>query len=102
MQSDNGVACFVMPCRNPIFLAKQTATVDHLTNGRLLVEGPVLVTTAFGAVAVEDGAGVIELGRDALEVACTRGALRLDDAAGEEELHAGAHAVRTRARAAAR
>lgn len=74
----------------------------RLVYGRLLVEGPVLVTTAFGAVAVEDGAGVIELGRDALEVACTRGALRLDDAAGEEELHAGAHAVRTRARAAAR
>ncbi|MCC7369492.1 MAG: TIGR03619 family F420-dependent LLM class oxidoreductase [Chloroflexi bacterium] len=32
-----GIACFVMPCRNPIFLAKQTATLDHLTNGRLIV-----------------------------------------------------------------
>jgi probable F420-dependent oxidoreductase len=32
-----GIACVVMPCRNPIFLAKQTATLDHLTQGRLVV-----------------------------------------------------------------
>jgi probable F420-dependent oxidoreductase len=32
-----GVACLVMPTRNPIYAAKQTATVDHLSNGRLLV-----------------------------------------------------------------
>ena len=32
-----GVACLVMPTRNPIYAAKQTATLDHLTNGRLIV-----------------------------------------------------------------
>lgn len=32
-----GIACLVMPCRNPIYAAKQTATLDHLTNGRLIV-----------------------------------------------------------------
>ena len=32
-----GVACLVMPCRNPIYAAKQYATLDHLANGRLLV-----------------------------------------------------------------
>lgn len=32
-----GVACLVMPCRNPIYAAKQTATLDHLTGGRLIV-----------------------------------------------------------------
>jgi probable F420-dependent oxidoreductase len=32
-----GVACLVMPTRNPIYAAKQTATLDHLSNGRLLV-----------------------------------------------------------------
>src|SRR4029434_169400 len=32
-----GVACLVMPCRNPIYAAKQYSTLDHLANGRLLV-----------------------------------------------------------------
>jgi probable F420-dependent oxidoreductase len=32
-----GVACLVMPCRNPIYAAKQTATLDHLCGGRLIV-----------------------------------------------------------------
>ena len=32
-----GVACLVMPCRNPVYAAKQTATVDWLCNGRLIV-----------------------------------------------------------------
>ncbi|MFQ5850469.1 MAG: LLM class flavin-dependent oxidoreductase [Candidatus Binatia bacterium] len=32
-----GVACLVMPCRNPIYAAKQTATLDVLCNGRLIV-----------------------------------------------------------------
>ncbi|MDQ1732463.1 MAG: hypothetical protein QOK10_2622, partial [Pseudonocardiales bacterium] len=32
-----GVACLVMPTRNPIYAAKQLATVDQFTNGRLLV-----------------------------------------------------------------
>jgi len=32
-----GVACLVMPCRNPIYAAKQTATVDWLSGGRLVV-----------------------------------------------------------------
>jgi probable F420-dependent oxidoreductase len=32
-----GVACIVMPTHNPIYTAKQTATIDHLTNGRLIV-----------------------------------------------------------------
>ena len=32
-----GVACLVMPCRNPIYAAKQYATLDHLAKGRLLV-----------------------------------------------------------------
>lgn len=32
-----GVACLVLPCRNPIYAAKQTATLDHLTGGRLVV-----------------------------------------------------------------
>ncbi|QRP48660.1 LLM class flavin-dependent oxidoreductase [Amycolatopsis sp. FDAARGOS 1241] len=32
-----GVACLVMPTRNPIYAAKQTATLDHLTGGRLIV-----------------------------------------------------------------
>lgn len=32
-----GVACLVVPCRNPIYAAKQTMTLDHLTNGRLIV-----------------------------------------------------------------
>jgi probable F420-dependent oxidoreductase len=32
-----GVACLVMPTRNPIYAAKQAATVDCLSNGRLIV-----------------------------------------------------------------
>src|SRR5215475_2068917 len=28
-----GVACIVMPTHNPIYTAKQTATIDHLTGG---------------------------------------------------------------------
>jgi probable F420-dependent oxidoreductase len=32
-----GVACLVMPMRNPIYAAKQTSTLDHLSNGRLIV-----------------------------------------------------------------
>ncbi|MCU1615206.1 MAG: hypothetical protein JWO98_2746 [Frankiales bacterium] len=32
-----GVACLVMPTRNPIYAAKQAATIDHLSNGRLIV-----------------------------------------------------------------
>jgi len=32
-----GVACLVMPCRNPVYAAKQTATLDCLCNGRLIV-----------------------------------------------------------------
>ncbi len=32
-----GVACLVMPCRNPIYAAKQTATLDWLSKGRLIV-----------------------------------------------------------------
>jgi probable F420-dependent oxidoreductase len=32
-----GVACLVMPCRNPIYAAKQYATLDWLCNGRLIV-----------------------------------------------------------------
>ncbi|WP_163700729.1 LLM class flavin-dependent oxidoreductase [Mycolicibacterium agri] len=31
-----GVACLVMPTRNPIYAAKQLATLDHLTGGRLI------------------------------------------------------------------
>ena len=31
-----GVACLVMPTRNPIYAAKQLATLDHLSGGRLL------------------------------------------------------------------
>lgn len=32
-----GVACLVMPCRNPIYAAKQIATLDWLSEGRLIV-----------------------------------------------------------------
>lgn len=32
-----GIACLVMPCRNPIYAAKQTATLDNLCGGRLIV-----------------------------------------------------------------
>src|SRR6185369_16345562 len=32
-----GVACLVMPCRNPIYAAKQYATLDWLAKGRLIV-----------------------------------------------------------------
>jgi probable F420-dependent oxidoreductase len=32
-----GVACLVMPTRNPIYAAKQTSTLDHLCDGRLIV-----------------------------------------------------------------
>jgi probable F420-dependent oxidoreductase len=32
-----GVACMVMPCRNPVYLAKQAANVDLLSNGRLIL-----------------------------------------------------------------
>jgi probable F420-dependent oxidoreductase len=31
-----GVACMVVPCRNPIYAAKQIATLDHITGGRLI------------------------------------------------------------------
>ena len=34
---DLGVACMVTPCRNPIYAAKQIATLDWLANGRLIV-----------------------------------------------------------------
>ncbi|MBI2087280.1 MAG: TIGR03619 family F420-dependent LLM class oxidoreductase [Deltaproteobacteria bacterium] len=32
-----GVACLVLPCRNPVYAAKQCATLDWLCNGRLIV-----------------------------------------------------------------
>lgn len=32
-----GVACMVMPCRNPVYLAKQAANVDLLSKGRLIL-----------------------------------------------------------------
>jgi len=32
-----GVACLVLPCRNPVYAAKQTATLDRLCDGRLIV-----------------------------------------------------------------
>jgi len=32
-----GVACMVMPCRNPIYLAKQAANLDALSKGRLIL-----------------------------------------------------------------
>src|SRR5919106_5189596 len=32
-----GVACLVMPCRNPIYAAKQYSTLDWLANGPVLV-----------------------------------------------------------------
>lgn len=32
-----GVACLVMPCRNPIYAAKQAATLDWLSDGRLVL-----------------------------------------------------------------
>ncbi len=32
-----GVACMVVPCRNPVYLAKQAANVDLLSNGRLIL-----------------------------------------------------------------
>lgn len=34
---DLGIACLVMPTRNPIYAAKQLATLDHLSDGRLIV-----------------------------------------------------------------
>jgi probable F420-dependent oxidoreductase len=34
---DLGIACLVMPTRNPIYAAKQLATLDHLCDGRLIV-----------------------------------------------------------------
>ena len=32
-----GVACMVLPCRNPIYLAKQSANLDVLSKGRLIL-----------------------------------------------------------------
>jgi probable F420-dependent oxidoreductase len=32
-----GVACVVLPCRNPVYLAKQAANIDILSNGRLIL-----------------------------------------------------------------
>lgn len=32
-----GVACLVLPCRNPVYAAKQCATLDWLCDGRLVV-----------------------------------------------------------------
>src|SRR6266542_1581588 len=43
-----GVACLVMPCRHPIYAAKQYSTLDHLANGRLLI-GVGLGSKANGA-----------------------------------------------------
>src|SRR5437667_9420839 len=36
-KSTLGVACLVMPCRNPIYAAKQYSTLDLLANGRVSV-----------------------------------------------------------------
>src|SRR6266516_2349245 len=33
-----GVACLVMPCCNPIYVAKQYSTLDWFVNGRLLID----------------------------------------------------------------
>ncbi|MFQ5681968.1 MAG: LLM class flavin-dependent oxidoreductase [Candidatus Binatia bacterium] len=32
-----GVACLIMPCRNPIYAAKQATTIDWLSKGRLII-----------------------------------------------------------------
>ncbi|MBK7874843.1 MAG: hypothetical protein IPJ77_03685 [Planctomycetes bacterium] len=74
----------------------------RLVYGRLLVEGPVVVTCALGVVSLEQGAAVVDLDAHGLAVTCTRGVARLEDAHGREELAAGAAATRTSPRAAAR
>jgi len=32
-----GIACAVIPCRNPVYLAKQAANLDNLSKGRLIL-----------------------------------------------------------------
>jgi probable F420-dependent oxidoreductase len=44
-----GVACLVMPCRNPIFAAKQIATVDWLSEG-----GRLLIGVGLGSKATRE------------------------------------------------
>ncbi|HEU0160610.1 MAG TPA: LLM class flavin-dependent oxidoreductase, partial [Hyphomicrobiaceae bacterium] len=36
-----GTGILVMPVRNPVILAKELATIDHISNGRLLVGAAV-------------------------------------------------------------
>src|SRR5271165_7376105 len=36
-----GTGILVMPMRNPVILAKELATIDHISNGRLLVGAAV-------------------------------------------------------------
>ena len=57
--------------------------------GRLLVDGPAVVTSAAGVVDVRSGSGVVELTGNTLRVACASGEWRVDDPSGERVLAVG-------------
>lgn len=60
--------------------------------GRLLVDGPVVVTSAAGVVEARTGSGVVELAGTALDAACASGEWSVADPAGSRAIGAGERA----------
>lgn len=60
--------------------------------GRLLVDGPAVVTSAAGVVEARSGSGVVELVGTALDASCASGEWSIDDPSGTRTIGAGERA----------